>query len=274
LPSPQLISSDRVPDYAVTKRYEPEWLEKSFPQSIHIVHNSTYDVDRGRLTSTKTMKYLDLPLAEHIEPPRASAETAAILFDALRPTVEQLVEADTPLSPLVLRLRWLAKHAGDRGFFALDNALWDELLREAVIGSLGRDQVQTKLVAALRNRLAYPLDRLFEELAPEAIEVPTGSWIKLTYPTDPAQPPILAVRLQEMFGLPQTPRVAGGRMPVLLHLLGPNFRPVQVTQDLASFWKNTYPQVRKDLRARYPRQSWPEDPLTAPPIRGAKKRGT
>ena len=258
----------------IASRIEPEWLEVSFPQSIHIVHNSTYDADRGRLTSTKATKYLDLPLTEHSEPPRASVETAAALFDALRPTLEQLVEADTPLSPLVLRLRWLGKQAPDRGFFSLDDALWDELLREAVEGSLSRDQVQNKLASALRNRLAYPLDRLLDELAPEAVEVPTGSRVKLVYPSDPSQPPILAVRLQEMFGLPQTPRIAGGRVPVLLHLLGPNFRPVQVTQDLASFWKNTYPQVRKDLRARYPRQSWPEDPLTAPPIRGAKKRGT
>jgi ATP-dependent helicase HrpB len=102
--------------------------------------------------------------------------------------------------------------------------------------------------------------------------VPTGSNIRLSYNADPSQPPVLAVRLQELFGLTETPRVAQGRVPVLLHLLGPNYRPVQVTQDLASFWKNTYAQVRKDLRAQYPKHSWPDDPLTASPIRGAKRR--
>jgi ATP-dependent helicase HrpB len=118
----------------------------------------------------------------------------------------------------------------------------------------------------------YPLDRLLDEHAPEAIEVPTGSHIRLAYNADPTKPPVLAVRLQELFGLAETPRVAGGRVPVLLHLLGPNYRPAQVTQDLASFWKNTYAQVRKDLRAQYPKHSWPDDPLTAPPVRGAKRR--
>jgi ATP-dependent RNA helicase HrpB len=76
---------------------------------------------------------------------------------------------------------------------------------------------------------------------------------------------VLAVRLQELFGWTQTPRIAGGRVPVLIHLLGPNYRPVQITEDLASFWATTYFQVRKDLRTRYPKHSWPEDPLTATP---------
>ncbi len=78
-----------------------------------------------------------------------------------------------------------------------------------------------------------------------------------------ARPPVLAVRIQEVFGLTETPRVAGGRVRVLLHLLAPNYRPQQVTDDLASFWANTYPQVRKELRARYPRHAWPEDPYHA-----------
>jgi ATP-dependent helicase HrpB len=83
---------------------------------------------------------------------------------------------------------------------------------------------------------------------------------------------VLAVRIQELFGLRETPRVAGGRVPVLLHLLGPNFRPQQVTDDLASFWRNTYPEVRRELRRRYPKHAWPEDPLTAEPVRGARRR--
>ena len=91
--------------------------------------------------------------------------------------------------------------------------------------------------------------------------MPSGSHIHLRY--EPGQPPILAARIQEMFGLEQTPTVASGRVPVLLHLLAPSMRPQQVTRDLASFWRNTYPQVRKELRARYPKWAWPEDPMTA-----------
>ena len=85
--------------------------------------------------------------------------------------------------------------------------------------------------------------------------------------------PGLSVRLQEVFGLLETPRLAGGRVAVVLSLLGPNYRPVQVTDDLASFWKSTYHQVRKDLRNRYPRHSWPEDPLSArPEAKGGGRR--
>jgi ATP-dependent helicase HrpB len=125
--------------------------------------------------------------------------------------------------------------------------------------------------ALLRGQLAYPLDRVLEEQAPESIEVPTGNRIRLSYGKD--EPPVLAVRLQELFGWTDTPRVAGGRVPVKLELLGPNYRPVQVTEDLRNFWATTYFQVRKDLRARYPKHSWPEDPLTATPqANGGRRR--
>jgi ATP-dependent helicase HrpB len=100
-----------------------------------------------------------------------------------------------------------------------------------------------------------------EREAPERLQVPSGSRIALRY--ELARPPILAVRIQELFGWTQTPRVAGGRVPVLLYLLAPNYRPQQVTDDLASFWTNTYPRVRKELRARYPKHAWPEDPWNA-----------
>ena len=106
--------------------------------------------------------------------------------------------------------------------------------------------------------------------APERIAVPSGSQVRLTY--EVGRPPVLAVRIQEVFGMRATPRVARGRVPVLLHLLGPNMRPQQITDDLESFWANTYPTVRGELRRRYPKHSWPDDPLSAEPMRGAKKR--
>ena len=108
-----------------------------------------------------------------------------------------------------------------------------------------------------------------EREAPERIQVPSGSRIALRY--ELGKPPVLAVRIQEIFGLLATPRVAGGRVAVLCHLLAPNMRPQQITDDLASFWKNTYPQVRKDLRRRYPKHAWPEDPLEASGARPGRK---
>src|SRR4029077_1914309 len=101
--------------------------------------------------------------------------------------------------------------------------------------------------------------------APERLLVPSGSRLALEY--EEGRPPILKVRIQEVFGWSETPRVATGRVRVLLHLLAPSNRPQQVTDDLASFWASTYPRVRKDLRARYPKHAWPEDPTTAPPER-------
>jgi ATP-dependent helicase HrpB len=109
--------------------------------------------------------------------------------------------------------------------------------------------------------LTYAQNQRLDEQAPEALTVPSGSRIRLRY--ERGRPPVLAVRLQELFGWSETPRIAAGRVPVVLHLLGPNFRPVQITDDLGSFWSSTYHQVRKDLRARYPKHAWPEDPWTA-----------
>jgi ATP-dependent helicase HrpB len=102
---------------------------------------------------------------------------------------------------------------------------------------------------------------MIDRLAPAEIELPSGKRRELVYEAD--KPPILAVRIQEVLGLRTTPRVAEGRVPVLLHLLGPNGRPQQVTSDLESFWRNGYPEVRKELRRRYPKHAWPEDPLSA-----------
>jgi ATP-dependent helicase HrpB len=115
----------------------------------------------------------------------------------------------------------------------------------------------------LRNRL--------ETLAPSRLPVPSGSMISIQYFPD-GRPPVMEVRLQEMFGLQETPAVNEGRTKILLHLLSPGYKPVQVTQDLKSFWHTTYHEVRKELRMRYPKHSWPEDPWTAVAVRGVKKR--
>ena len=125
------------------------------------------------------------------------------------------------------------------------------------------------LPTILHGLLPWPLPQRLDELAPKTLEVPSGSKIRLDYAEEP---PVLAVRLQELFGLAATPRIAGGRLGVKLHLLSPAQRPVQVTQDLASFWANTYAEVKKDLKGRYPKHYWPDDPLIAEPTARAKPR--
>ncbi len=118
--------------------------------------------------------------------------------------------------------------------------------------------------------LSWEQRQEMDRLAPSHLEVPSGSSIALDY-SDPSVP-ILAVRLQEVFGMLETPAVGGGQVPLLIHLLSPARRPVQVTRDLKSFWATGYFEVRKDLRGRYPKHHWPDDPLAAPPTRGIKKR--
>ncbi|UXJ51899.1 ATP-dependent helicase HrpB [Pseudomonas citronellolis] len=128
-----------------------------------------------------------------------------------------------------------------------------------------------ELPGILHGLLPWPLPQRLDELAPRTLQVPSGSNIRLDYSEFP---PVLAVRLQELFGLADTPRIAGGRLAVKLHLLSPAQRPVQVTQDLANFWRSTYAEVKKDLKGRYPKHYWPDDPLIAEPTARAKPRKT
>jgi ATP-dependent helicase HrpB len=127
------------------------------------------------------------------------------------------------------------------------------------------------LLEVLNTILPWEQSQILTKLVPTHIAVPSGSSITLEYKTD-ASAPVLSVRLQELFGLTDTPTVNEGKNKVMIHLLSPGYKPVQVTQDLKSFWANTYPDVRKELRMRYPRHSWPEDPWNAEAVRGVKRK--
>jgi ATP-dependent helicase HrpB len=132
------------------------------------------------------------------------------------------------------------------------------------------DRVDLK--AALQALLPWERQRRLDDLAPTHVAVPSGSLVPIDYGA--GEIPVLAVRLQEMFGLRETPTVGRGRVPLLLHLLSPAGRPVQVTRDLGGFWAASYRTVRSEMRGRYPKHPWPEDPLTAPPTSRTKRRAT
>jgi ATP-dependent helicase HrpB len=132
-----------------------------------------------------------------------------------------------------------------------------------------KDLERSKLKEALTALLTYPQRKRLNALAPTHLKVPSGSRIPIDYTNEP---PVLAVRLQEVFGTTQTPAIAGGRYPLLLHLLSPAGRPVQVTRDLAGFWQTGYTQVKKELKGRYPKHFWPDDPLKALPTARCKPR--
>jgi ATP-dependent helicase HrpB len=124
----------------------------------------------------------------------------------------------------------------------------------------------------LHNNVGHERLREIERLAPAQLELPNGNRHSVVYEAGKA--PVLAARIQEFFGMRETPTVGGGRVPVLLHLLGPNYRPQQITADLASFWQNGYQEVKKELRRRYPKHAWPDDPLAAEASRSGLKRDT
>jgi ATP-dependent helicase HrpB len=155
-----------------------------------------------------------------------------------------------------------------------DAALLDSLetwLAPWLDGITRRDHLgRLKLIEALRALLPWNEQRKLDELAPTHLDVPSGSRVRIDYLDESA--PAVSVRLQEVFGLQQTPRVGGGRVAITFKLLSPAQRPVQVTRDLASFWRGAYSDVRKDLRGRYPRHYWPENPLEAAPTRGVRRR--
>lgn len=126
------------------------------------------------------------------------------------------------------------------------------------------------LAPPLHALLTHEQHRHLDRLAPTHVVVPSGSRLRIDY--EQPELPVLAVRLQEMFGCQDTPRVANGKIPVMLHLLSPAGRPVQVTQDLAGFWTRAYHEVRKELRGRYPKHHWPDDPLHSIPTAKPKRR--
>ncbi|KQR17726.1 ATP-dependent helicase [Cellulomonas sp. Leaf334] len=182
-------------------------------------------------------------------------------------------------------LRWTDAASGLRQRMAfLHGALgapWPDVSDDALLAALqywlgpdlarvrgARDLSRVDVVQALRRLLPWPDASRLDTLAPERLTVPSGSSLRVDYTGDQ---PVLPVRLQEVFGWRATPRLADGRVPVLLHLLSPAGRPAAVTADLGSFWSTGYPAVRAELRGRYPKHAWPDDPLAAAPVRGVRR---
>lgn len=180
------------------------------------------------------------------------------------------------------RVEWLRRALPDAGLPDVsDAALLDSLeswLAPALTGKRKLEALSAEDVSnAFTELLAWPQRKLLDEAAPDAITVPSGMTRKLDYDVggrggEAVASPVLAVKLQELFGLAETPRVAHDRVPVMLHLLSPGGRPIQITQDLRGFWDRTYPEVKKELKGRYPKHPWPEDPWSATPTHRAKPR--
>jgi len=260
---------------SLASHIEESWLAEQFPQLYQQRMEHRYDPQRERVITTRQTLHAELILREEITGAQADPEGASACFRAwLGRAGAAVFAADEGATRLLARWRFLAHQMPELGLPGTEAERMAETLAESAAGltdmvQLRRAGLKNVLIGALPFRLRSELDRL----APETIQVPSGSDIRLDY-GEPSEAPVLPVRLQEMFGCLTTPTVANGRVPVVLHLLAPNYRPVQVTRDLAGFWERTYEEVRKELRARYPKHPWPENPREAPPRAvGGRRRG-
>ena len=205
-----------------------------------------------------------------------SAETARVLADGLIAAGIEQLPWSKPVRQWRDRAMFLRKAEGDAWPDLSDHAL--AARREDWLVPILHDKTSVKdlsageLSEALTTLLSWELRARLEREAPTHFEAPTGTMLAIDYQAE--QGPTIAVRLQELFGLTTHPSIAKGTVPLVLELLSPAHRPVQVTRDLPGFWRGSYAAVRSDLRGRYPRHPWPEDPANAMPTRRVKPRGT
>jgi ATP-dependent helicase HrpB len=250
-------------------------VRELYGDQIETVDEVTWDVGAEKVVAKRVERFGAIVLSEKsVKDPdpqavaHAVAEALAREGLTLLPWREEAVE---------LRARLAFLHGVDPSWPDVSDAALqaraDQWLAPHLVEIRKKgDLAKLDIAKLVLEMLAWEQRRKLDELAPTHLEVPSGSRIRVDY-TDP-KAPVLAVKLQEVFGWLDTPKIGGGRVPVTLHLLSPAQRPVQVTKDLANFWKSGYFEVRKDLRGRYPKHPWPEDPLTATPTRRAKPRGT
>ena len=242
---------------------ERPWLPE---ERLTTTTETELDPERGRAIAFRRTRWHDLVIEER-EVPAPPEEAARVLAEAAAEDLERALPLDDPaVASFLDRLRSLARWRPELELPTFTDRELEKLLPALAAGRRSFAELRNApLLEVLEGSLSFEQRQALEREAPERLRVPSGSRMRLDY--TPGKPPVLAVRIQELFGLTETPKVAGGRVPVRLHLLAPNYRPQQVTQDLASFWENVYPQVRKELAGRYPKHAWPEDPLTAKPTR-------
>lgn len=251
-------------------------IEAQFADHIQTDDEITFDRAAMALRARRRKKLHAITLSEQILPVSPSAETARVLADGLVALGLERLPWSKPLKQWRDRVMFLRAASPDEWPDLSDSALADTrndwlvpaLFDKTSLANFSAGDLSDALTTLLPWEMRARLDRE----APTHFEAPTGTSLPIDYEAD--QGPTIAVRLQELFGLNVHPSIAKGKIPLVLELLSPAHRPVQVTRDLPGFWRGSYAAVRSDLRGRYPRHPWPEDPASAPPTRRVKPRGT
>ena len=253
-----------------------EALEHLFAAQITTQESFGWDTRAGAVLWRRTRRLDALVLEDQTRAAPDGAETVSAMLEGVRELGVAALPWDRDARLLQARMEFVRALARSdlSGWPASDDAALgaalEEWLPQWLNGITRREHLQRlPLLDALRARLDAGQRRALETLAPRELKVPSGSQIRIDYLDDNA--PCVAVRLQEVFGLQATPRIGGGTVPLTFKLLSPAQRPVQITRDLAGFWRSSYAEVRKDMRGRYPKHAWPENPLEAVPTRGLRR---
>ena len=267
-------------------------LRRDFGHRFSEGDETRWDATRRALVAERVRRFAGIVLDSRPAGRPDPAAAAQALTDAVRSLGLEALPWSDGLRQWRARIACLRAWMPELGLPDVGDAALvaslDDWLRPAFAGKSRLDALSAEeLSNTLRTRLDWSLQQKLDALAPVRITVPSGQARAIGYALEPVHddgrgagadevrpgPPVLAVKLQELFGLAETPRIADGRVPLLLHLLSPAGRPLQVTTDLRSFWDNTWPEVRREMKGRYPKHPWPEDPWNAVPTHRARPRG-
>ncbi len=254
---------------------EQDWLEQAFAERFEEITECAFNPDSGAVEAVHERRFGAIAVARRVSTAPRNAGTTALLLEGLAARGVAPLPWTADLRTWQARVQCLRSWCPELGLPDLgDDVLGAELatwLAPFVTGHARLDEITSaELTAALAARLDHGMQRALDEYAPRRLAVPSGRRHALAYRVGEA--PVLAVKLQELFGLGETPRIARGRVPVTLHLLSPRGIPIQVTQDLRGFWERTYAEVRKELKGRYPKHPWPDDPWRAEPTHRTRRR--
>jgi ATP-dependent helicase HrpB len=250
----------KTPLVRLASGIEPEWLLDLFPERVREVSRVEWNRSAERVESVSALMFGEIALEEGRRPPDPEAAAALLAQKALEAGVARFASPEE-LDAFQARANFAFEH-GSGAALATDAV--ENAMRSLSAGLKSFSELETAardggLIRALGQQLPASARRLLDEIAPERLRLPGGRQVRVNY--EPDQPPWIASRLQDFFGMRQTPTVARGAVPLVVRLLAPNQRPVQMTSDLAGFWQRLYPQVRKELSRRYPRHAWPEKPV-------------
>lgn len=251
-------------------------IETRFAGKIEDRDTVTFDPGSASLRARRTRRLGALVLAEQIKQVTPNSDTAKILAQGIVGLGIERLNWSKQAAQLRTRVQFLRKAEGgewpdlsNEGLAAsVDQWLEPQLTDKTGRGDLSAEQLSDAVMALVPWNLRKRLDAE----APTHFTAPTGTSVPIDYEAE--QGPTISIRVQEMFGLAKHPSIAGGRVPLVIELLSPGHKPVQITRDLPGFWRGSYGDVRTELRGRYPRHPWPDDPMSAPPTRRAKPRGT